>query len=116
MLKSESDSHSVVSDSLWPHGLSPARVLCPGDSPSKNTKVGRRSSWPKDQIQVTCITGRFFTVWATREVLLNTMDALIYSQQQRKDDNTPRMTIIPRKTILLPEEEIGRKAGAQVTL
>ena len=44
------------------------------------------------------------------------MDALIYSQQQRKDDNTPRMTIIPRKTILLPEEEIGRKAGAQVTL
>ena len=42
------------------------------------------------------------------------MDALIYSQQQWKDDNTPRMTIIPRKTILLPDEEIweeGRITG-----
>ena len=22
-------SHSVMSDSLWPHGLQPARLLCP---------------------------------------------------------------------------------------
>ena len=28
-------SHSVVSDSLWPHGL-----LCPWDSPDRNTGVG----------------------------------------------------------------------------
>ena len=28
---------SVVSDSLWPHGLWPARLLCPWDSPGKNT-------------------------------------------------------------------------------
>ena len=28
----------------------------------------RGSSWPKDQIWVSCIAGRFFTVWATREV------------------------------------------------
>ena len=47
---------------------------------------------------------------------INTMDALIYSQQQWKDDITPRMTIIPRKMILLPEEETGKKAEAQVTL
>ena len=26
----------VVSDSLWPHGLQPTRLLCPWDSPSKN--------------------------------------------------------------------------------
>ena len=25
---------------LWPHGLQPARLLCPWDSPSKNTGVG----------------------------------------------------------------------------
>ena len=25
------------------------------------------SSWPRDQILVSCIAGRFFTVWATRE-------------------------------------------------
>ena len=31
---------SVVSDSSWPHGLQPARFLCPWDSPGKNTRVG----------------------------------------------------------------------------
>ena len=33
-------SHSVVSDSLWSHGLEPTRLLCPWDSPGKNTGVG----------------------------------------------------------------------------
>ena len=27
------------------------------------------SSWHRDRIQVSCIAGRFFTIWATREVL-----------------------------------------------
>ena len=27
----------------------------------------RRSSWPRDQTQVSCTAGRFFTVWAARE-------------------------------------------------
>ena len=31
---------SVVSDSLRPHGLEPARLLCPKDSPGKDTGVG----------------------------------------------------------------------------
>ena len=30
-------SHSVMSNSLWPHGLWPARLLCPWHSPDKNT-------------------------------------------------------------------------------
>ena len=30
---------SVVSDSLRPYGLLPARLLCPWDSPGKNTRV-----------------------------------------------------------------------------
>ena len=30
-------SHSAMSDSLWPHGLWPTRLLCPWDSPGKNT-------------------------------------------------------------------------------
>ena len=35
---------SVVSDSLWPYGLQPTRLLCPwGDSPGKNTGVGCRA-------------------------------------------------------------------------
>ena len=38
--KSESASHSVLSDSLQPSGLSPSRLLCPWDSPGKNNWSG----------------------------------------------------------------------------
>ena len=31
----------------------------------------RRSSWPRDGTWVSCIGGRFFTVWATREALFS---------------------------------------------
>ena len=31
---------SVVSNSLWLHGLQPTRLLCPWDSPGTNTAVG----------------------------------------------------------------------------
>jgi len=33
-------SHSVVSDSVRPHRRQPTRLLCPWDSPGKNTGVG----------------------------------------------------------------------------
>ena len=33
-------SHSVMSDSLRPHGLQPTRILCPWDFPGKSTGVG----------------------------------------------------------------------------
>ena len=33
-------SGSVMSDSLWPHGLQPTRLLCPWDSPGTSTGVG----------------------------------------------------------------------------
>ena len=37
-------SHSVMPDSLWPHGLPPARLFwSPWDSPGKNTEVGCHS-------------------------------------------------------------------------
>ena len=32
--------HSVMSDSLWLYGLQPTRLLCPWDSPGKNTGMG----------------------------------------------------------------------------
>ena len=38
--KSGSVSHSVMSDSLRPHGLKPARFLHPWNSPGKNTGMG----------------------------------------------------------------------------
>ena len=66
-------SLSVMSDSLWPHALQPSRLLCPWDSLGKSTEVGshsfsRGSSRPRDRTQISCIAGRFFTVWATREL------------------------------------------------
>ena len=33
-------SGPVVSDSSWPHGLQPTRLLCPWDFPGKSTGVG----------------------------------------------------------------------------
>ena len=36
----QSVSHSVVSDSLWPHGQKPTRLFCQWNSHSKNTGVG----------------------------------------------------------------------------
>ena len=33
-------SHSVMISSFQPHGLQPARLLCPWDSPGKSTRVG----------------------------------------------------------------------------
>ena len=66
-------SYSVMSDSLWPHGLQPARlplfmgiflarilewVVMPSSS---------GSSQPMDRTQVSHIASGFSTVWATRE-------------------------------------------------
>ena len=39
MQSSSSVSHSIISDSLQPYGLWPTRLLCPWDSPGKNTGV-----------------------------------------------------------------------------
>ena len=68
ILESESESHSVVSDSLQPHGLHN-----PWNSPGQNTEwvafpFSSGSSQPRDWTQVSCIAGRFFTSWATIEV------------------------------------------------
>ena len=60
---------------LQPHRLQPARLLCPWDSPGKNTGVGcysllQGSSWPQGQTGVSCTAGRLFTIWATWKALL----------------------------------------------
>ena len=50
-------SHSSI------HGIFQARVL-----EWVSISFSRGSSWPRDQTQISCIVGRCFTVWATREV------------------------------------------------
>ena len=44
------------------HGISQARILG-----WVANSFSRGSSLPRDWTQVSCIVGRFFTVWATRE-------------------------------------------------
>ena len=55
----------AVSDSLRPHELQPARLLCPWNSPGENAAVGcypsNKSSWPGDQTHVSALAGGFFT-------------------------------------------------------
>ena len=65
---------SVVSNSLWPLRLWLSRHLYPWNSSSKNTEVGCHFllqgiflTW--NQIWVSHIAGKFFTIWATREAL-----------------------------------------------
>ena len=62
-------SRSVMSDSLRPHGLWTAGILCPWDFPGKNTGVS--SHFLLQEIFLTqestlgLTSGRFFTIWAT---------------------------------------------------
>ena len=64
----ETESHSVVSDSLWPHGL-----YSPWNSPGQSTGAGSLSLlqgiFPtQGSNQVSHIADGFFTSWAAREV------------------------------------------------
>ena len=47
------------------HGISQARIL-----EWVAISFSRGSSWPRNRTQVSCIAGRFFTNWATREAPL----------------------------------------------
>ena len=72
--ESESVSLPVESDSSRPHGLQPTRLLCPWDSPGKNTGVGSHSLLQGifpiqgSNLGLSCIAGGFLFT-ATREVL-----------------------------------------------
>ena len=77
----ESESPSVVSNSLGSHGL-----YSPWNSPGQNTGVGSlsllpgESSQPRDRTQVSRIGGGFFTNWATREAHEHTKPICKYIQ------------------------------------
>ena len=69
---------SVVSDSLWPYGPWPARLLCPWDSPGVNSGVGFHAllqgifSIQESNLHVLHLpelAGRFFTTSAAWKVL-----------------------------------------------
>ena len=62
-----SESHSVVSDSLWSHGHTIHGILQARILEWLAFPFSLGSSQPRDQTQVSCIAGVFFTIWATRE-------------------------------------------------
>ena len=123
-----SESRSVMSDSLQPHGL-----YSPWNSPGQNTGVGslsllqrifpiqglnpglphcrqilyqpshkgsprilewvaypfsRGSSWPRKWTRVSCIAGRLFTNWATREALIK-LRSKKKQKKKQKNKNKP---------------------------
>ena len=93
----ESESHSVVSDSLWPHGL-----YNPWNSPGQNSGVDNFSLiqgiFPtRDQTQASYIAGRFSTSWATREALRGDLESAINSCIQTVKSYSNSCQSFPRK-------------------
>ena len=80
-----------AAQSCWtlcdPHGLQPTRLLYPWNFLGKNTGVDchfflQISFQPRDQTQISHITGRFFSIWATREISpFKMIYASLYLQQ-----------------------------------
>ena len=64
-----------MSESLRSHGLQPTRLLCPWDFPGKDTGVVCHFLL-QDPTPVSCIAGRFFTNWATRERVTETGNSI----------------------------------------
>ena len=54
---------------LWSYGLQPTRLFQARALERVAIPFSRGSSWLRDRTQASCIAGRFFTVWATRECL-----------------------------------------------
>ena len=116
----------VMSNSLWPHGLWPFSFLCPWNSPGKIShfqvafSFSRGSSQPRDQTQVSCIKGRIFISWATREaqnvtdfVFMISMIPLFYIKENKLFKwiyaSNRRRQWHPT-LVLLPEESHGRRS------
>ena len=87
MTKAVRVSHSVLSNSLWPYGLQPTRLLCPWDSPGKNTGMGCHALLQgifltQGSNLSLLISGRFFTFWVTREALAKAETEVIHLKSQ----------------------------------
>ena len=77
-----------------PMNLSPTRLLCPWDSPGKNTRAGchfflqffpKGSSRPRDRTCISYIVGKFFTIWASKKPHHDILLLQIKKQAQRDE-------------------------------
>ena len=81
-------SHSVISNSLWPFGLQPTRLLCPWDSPGKNTGVVCHALLQGISPTLASNPGlllpsRIFIIWATRDQPCSEMTNFSIAQKQK---------------------------------
>ena len=72
VLLSCSESRSVLSDSLQPHGI------------IQSMEFSRASSQSRDWTQVCCIAGGFFTSWATREAQYEVINSTLRKKNKEK--------------------------------
>ena len=89
---------SAVSDSLWPYGLQPTRLLCPWDSPSKHTEVGclalLQGTVPtqRSKLHLLCLLhwqARFFTTSTT-----------MFQRRKENWEGVPQNTFQARECVL----------------
>ena len=96
-------SRSVVSDSLQPHGLWPARLFCPWNSPDKSAGVGSQSLLQGIFLTWVChMVGRFFFIWIIRKAPLS----ILVAQQDHYKDFTQNQNIF----LLQRRHKDGQKA------
>ena len=120
------ESRSVMSDSLWPHGL-----YSPCNSPGQNTGVvafsfSKGSSQPRDWTQVsrTAGGGGLFINWALWEALVLVKNLSANAENLRDEGSNPgqedtlRIRKIPQRRtwqptlVLLPGESHGQRSLA----
>ena len=83
------------------HGILQARIL-----EWVAISFSRWSSWPRDWTQVSCIAGRFFTVWAMRRENARGQkhgkDSLLFPEPMRHNSVTGHFSIWPGRILKSP--------------
>ena len=108
---------SVMSDSLWPYGLQPTRLLCSWDSPGKNTGVGchflLQGDLPDPGMEPVSLTSPALAGWFYGTS--GTWEAQHREHSRRKTNRYPRQRILLRKSGLIrfPEGWKKRKMWAK---
>ena len=90
MMECESDSHSVVSDSLWPMGYSLLGSSVKGILQARIVKwvvISFSRVLPNPGIELRSPAGRFFTIWITSDVI-HQLEAMHYQATKRHGGNS----------------------------
>ena len=81
--QSGSESCSIVSDPLWPHGLYSPWILQARIMESVAFPFSSGSAQPRDWIQVSCTAGGFFTNWAIRDFISKHISHYLFNVGER---------------------------------